>query len=475
MLKQSRIASLAVTLLATAPPVVATPAVDRQEVGALEDAVWSAANRTALEHALAARDRHGLDRFTLPALDGSEESYTTTALAYAAALAQGAVNPAAFHSVYTLPRPAPVELSDELTNALREDRLASWLDGLPPRDDAYRALSEAYVAASRKSVAGSAPKLTLIAPLRAGDHSRIVPALAVQLRAEGYFVPLTEGTRYTDELAAAVAELQRGYGIAADGIVGSDTLAVLNLQPGDRARALAVALERRRWLSRTPPATRIDVNVAAATLRYYRAGVLVDERRVIVGAPATETPALRSPIYRLVANPTWTVPKSIQHGELAGVGRDYLLARDMELRNGWIVQNSGPQNALGLVKFDMHNEHAIYLHDTATPLLFERSQRHLSHGCVRVEDALGFATLLAEDEGVGEAWQHARESREQSFVALPRQIPVRMLYHNVFAKVAGRIAYRADPYGWNAPIAKALGFADSTAAKARPNAIDVGP
>lgn len=245
--------------------------------------------------------------------------------------------------------------------------------------------------------------------------------------------------------------------------------------PDDRARALAVALERRRWLSRTPPATRIDVNTAAARLRYYRDGKLVDERKVVVGEPGRETPMLESPIYRLVANPTWTIPKSIQNGEMAGVGATYLKAHDMVMRDGWIVQKSGPGNALGLVKFDMSNKHAIYLHDTSSPGLFERSQRHLSHGCVRVRDALEFADMLARHEGVEAEWRKAREGGEQSFVALPHQIPVRLLYHNVFVEDGGRVVFRTDPYGWNEPVAKALGFPDAPAKRANAQAVDVGP
>ncbi|MEG8024737.1 L,D-transpeptidase family protein [Sphingomonas aurantiaca] len=238
---------------------------------------------------------------------------------------------------------------------------------------------------------------------------------------------------------------------------------------------MGVALERRRWLERTPPATRIDVNTAASQLRYYRDGTVVDERKVVVGEPGHETPALASPIFRLVANPTWTVPKSIQNGEMANVDDAYLQAHNMVLRDGWIVQQLGPDNALGLVKFDMANNQAIYLHDTSAPALFERSQRHLSHGCVRVEDALGFAQMLAEDEGVADAWQAAQATGEMTFVPLPRRIPVRLLYHNVYVGADGAIAFRTDPYGWNDPIAEQLGFAKSSARRAEAQAIDIGP
>src|SRR3546814_1683732 len=71
----------------------------------------------------------------------------------------------------------------------------------------------------------------------------------------------------------------------------------------------------------------------------------------------------------------------------------------MVRRDGWIVQLPGPDNALGQVKFDMRNDYAIYLHVTPAQHLFESAQRHRSHGCVRVEDAAGFARILAEQDG----------------------------------------------------------------------------
>jgi len=132
---------------------------------------------------------------------------------------------------------------------------------------------------------------------------------------------------------------------------------------------------------------------------------------------------LRGPIFRLVANPTWTVPKSIERASLSGKSRSHLRRHNMVRREGYIVQRPGPGNALRLVKFDMHHDQAIYLHDTPNRILFERSQRHLGHGCIRVSDALGFASLIAEQEGASEAWHAARATGEQTFNYLSRSIP----------------------------------------------------
>jgi murein L,D-transpeptidase YcbB/YkuD len=259
-------------------------------------------------------------------------------------------------------------------------------------------------------------------------------------------------------LVAAVRALQQDYGIEDSGLVGEATLAALNDNAQDRARTLAVNLERRRWLVREAPGTRIDVNIAAAELTYWRDGSVADRRRVIVGEPGNETPQLGSPLFRLAANPTWTVPRSIQEEEIAQEGPGYLARNNMEWRDGWIVQKSGPTNSLGLVKFDMRNDESIYLHDTPAKALFGEDIRAFSHGCVRVHDALGFARMIAADQGVTEQWTEAAATGEETFVPLPRAIPVRLIYQTAFFD-GGRIRYRLDSYGWDNDVARALGLA----------------
>jgi murein L,D-transpeptidase YcbB/YkuD len=248
-------------------------------------------------------------------------------------------------------------------------------------------------------------------------------------------------------LVAAVRTLQEDYGLTANGLVGPATVAAVNDAALDRARTLAINLERRRWLKRDPERTRIDVNIAAAQLAYWRDGAVADQRRAVVGEPGNETPELGSPMFRLVANPTWTVPRSIQEEEIADEGPGYLARNNMEWRDGWIVQKSGPRNSLGLVKFDMRNDQAIYLHDTPAKALFSEDLRHASHGCVRVQDALGFAALIAADQGVTEEWDRARATGEETFVSLPRAIPVRLLYQTAFLE-GGRMSLKLTNVLW---------------------------
>lgn len=449
---------------------------------------WSPESRAELDRTLSGRIRHGLDRLTFltPADKEADEAttdlaYTRAALRYAAALADGVVDPASLHEVYTVDRPTVQVDITAVKKALRAGHLSAWLESLAPQDQCYAELSAAYVDAVQQQGSLQGPRIEGVDNLHVGDSNPDIGSIVAQLANEGYLDRSTiEGlggaySLYTPSISRAIKALQRDSGIAVDGVIGPDTIAVLNLQPGDRARAIAVALERRRWLSRTPPATRIDVNIASAQLRYFRGNVLIDQRKVVVGKPGHETPMLDSPIYRLVANPTWTIPKSIQTTELANIGPSYLQDHNMVMRDGWIVQQPGPDNALGLVKFDMVNDQAIYLHDTNAPALFDRSDRHLSHGCVRVVDALEFAAMLADAEGVGDQWQEASASGQYTLVDLPRRIPVRLLYQNVSINDLGKIVFRPDPYRWNPAVANALGYKEAVTAKVATEAVDVGP
>lgn len=445
-----------------------------------EQGQWSDATARQLREAIDNRTIHALDHLSFPVegdagSSAGQKALTRSALRYAKAVAQGATNPAKLHQIYTLPRPVP-DLQRGLGKALADGKVDEWIDSLAPQNDNYSRLSKAYLALKEQGDAPPVAILNTAEPIKPGTADPRLPAIARQLAASGYFEgPMAQDNRYSPAMVRAVQHMQADYGIDPDGIIGADVLEILNLSDADRMRAIAVAMERMRWLDRDAPATRIEVNVAAARLIYWRDGKIADIRKAVVGKPGTETPQLGSPIYRLVANPTWTVPRSIQSKEIAGKGAGYLHRNNMTWKDGWIVQQPGPENSLGLVKFDMKNEHQIYLHDTPAKQLFTEVQRQRSHGCVRVEDALGFAEMLARDEGVLDEWQRARSIGKETFVPLPREIPVRLYYQTVLFDDAGDPVIRADPYGWNDRVSAALGFPISEGHLLQPSGSDVGP
>lgn len=80
----------------------------------------------------------------------------------------------------------------------------------------------------------------------------------------------------------------------------------------------------------------------------------------------------------------------------------------------------------------------------------------------------------SRDEGILDEWQMARATGKWSFVALSREIPVRLFYQTVLFDEAGEPVIRADPYGWNDRVATAIEFHASKSRLLSPSAFDVG-
>ena len=404
-------------------------------------------------------------------------------LRYASALAMGKVDPTEIREVYTVPRPE-VDVQARFNQAFAQNRLGDWLESLAPQTDEYRTLSRAFVHYAELAAKTPDTNIPLGEPMKQGATDPRVRALVEALKAGGYMQPSqqqpeqqrAQGNVYTPEVAAAVKRMQEDFGLEGDGVVGNDTLKAVNTSARDRARQLAVALERLRWLERSAPATRIDVNTAATFLTYYRDGQLRDRRRVVVGEPGWETPQLGSPIFQLVANPTWTVPDSIVEDEISKKSGAWLRENNFVRKNGRWVQQPGPKNSLGQVKFDMRNEQAIYLHDTPAKALFAQDERHRSHGCIRVQAALDFARMLASENNVLDRFNEALATGDETFVDLGGEIPVRLMYHTAFVGPDGRVGFAPDVYGWDNDVAAALGYPTRPRAQVRRRTReDVGP
>lgn len=456
--------------------------------------VWTGERAEALNAAFGDAVRHAIQAKSFVDHAGSgaspaerEAGLTLGAIEYAQALATGVVDPRKVFEVYTVPL-AQADPVGGLGRAVEQGTVREWLAGLAPQDAEYRALSDAYLAYRQK--AGQEERAA-VAPgeqIRPGRKDPRVPQIREGLIANGYLAPPpppsggqpggpatpADAGLYTADMVAAVKKVQADYGIEADGVIGNSTLEALNTGAKDRARILAVNLERRRWLERSPPATRIDVNTAAAELHYWKDGSEKDRRRVVVGQPDWETPELGSPIVRLVANPPWTVPESIAKEEILPKGAAYMAKENIVMKNGKLVQEPGPKSALGLVKLDMANAEQIYLHDTPAKALFAAAERHSSHGCARVENAVEFARLLAQDDGQLDRFDKALASQKETPIELANEIPVRLLYHSAYLD-GGRVVFRTDPYAWDDKLAAVLGLGGQVRPRVKTHVADVGP
>jgi murein L,D-transpeptidase YcbB/YkuD len=419
---------------------------------------WNNKTEQQLREAIAEAPANGLKPELFLKGGESGAALTEAAVKYASALANGYSDPSQLHEVYTIPHPK-TDVRQGLADAIQKGDVKGWLESLAPQTDEYRALSQAhlhYLQLAQKAQFQPVPQGK---PIKPGSSDPRIAQVVAAMQALGYLnAPLQPGARtYSDGLIAAVKKLQGDYGFKQDGIIGGNTLDALNAGPGYRARELAVAMERLRWLPRNPPGTRIDVNTAASFLDYWRDGQHVDHRNVVEGEADKPTPQLQAPIVRLVANPTWTVPKGIGVKELSDKSPAWLAENGYVQKGDQWVQQSGPKNSLGLVKFDMDDKEAIYLHDTPAKALFTMDDRHRSHGCVRVQNAIEFATALAQEQGVLDQFQQAMQGTDETFIKLPKPIPVRLLYQTAFWD-GSNVQFRQDVYGWDDNVAKALGL-----------------
>jgi murein L,D-transpeptidase YcbB/YkuD len=432
-----------------------------------------------IREAIAGAPAHGLKPELFLKGGESGPALVDAALKYASALANGYADPTKLHEVYTIPR-AKTDVRPGLQQALQNGKVAEWLNSLPPQTDEYRALSKAFLSYIKLANQAGRQDIPADKPIKPGSRDPRIPAIVAVLRSGGYIPQQQQGAgdsvSYTPALVAAVKQFQSDMGTKPDGVLGKETIGALSTGPALRARQLAVAMERLRWLQRDPPKTRIDVNTAASFLDYWRDGQHVDHRKVINGESDKPTPQLQAPIVRLVAKPVWNIPDGIAAKELATKSAAWLASNDYTQKDGKWIQESGPKNSLGLVKFDMQDDEAIYLHDTPAKAVFALPDRHRSHGCVRVEDAVQFATALAGQEGISDQFQQAMQKDDQTFIKLPNEIPVRLLYQTAFWD-GSRVQFRPDVYGWDENVAKALDLAPGPPQKIEQpeSSDDIGP
>jgi murein L,D-transpeptidase YcbB/YkuD len=123
-----------------------------------------------------------------------------------------------------------------------------------------------------------------------------------------------------------------------------------------------------------------------------------------------------------------------------------------------LVQDAGPANALGRVKFMFPNSHSVYLHDTPARQLFAKSERAFSSGCIRVENPLEPATLLLEDQS---GWNRAPiedavAKGKTRTVKLSNPLPVLLTYFTAWVDRNGTLQLRRDVYGRDEEVWRGL-------------------
>jgi murein L,D-transpeptidase YcbB/YkuD len=373
---------------------------------------------------------------------------------------------------------------------LSEDlRDPPWTERLKQALSTYRALLRA----------GGWPAIGPGPTLQVGDRGPRVLALRRRLAATGDLgstPPATDAGLFDVELERALQHAQSRHGLTADGRAGRRTIGVLDVPVGARIGELRLAIERTRWIRSGLPNEFIIVNIPAFRAVLARDGQFIWESRVIVGQPRRPTPVLRAEVRSAIINPNWTVPPTIVREDvLPQLKRDvgYLDRENLKVvaADGsivdprsvdWsrytrgipynLVQDPGPHNVLGRIKFVFPNTHTVYMHDTPAKNLFERPERAFSSGCIRVEEAPGLAGLLLANEFPdAAALDLAIASRKSRVYTADRPTPVLLVYWTAAVDPDTTLHFYRDIYALDG---EALAALDSPIGVFRPRSAQRG-
>lgn len=424
---------------------------------------------------------HGLDpaHYRLPpdvaAMD--DEAVRMRALRLARDLRDGRVAPReADPHWYLTERREPLEA--RLAEALAAGRLEAFLEDLPPPHAEYRALQAALLRLTRHEALTRVASGAEIIPW--SDDPRW-PDVLSRLQQEGHLQPALRADRAA--VAEAIRAFQRGQGLAEDGRIGRLTLVALGEGLAERRARIVANMERWRWMPRLLPRRHVLVNIAVQQLHVIVDGAESLAMPVVVGRVGTPTPSFSAQIAGFIVNPPWTIPAGIARDEiLPRLKRDprYLETHEIRLLNGpvddphglgidWralprgrfgyvLQQAPGPANPLGAVRFEMPNPHDIFLHDTPAREGFTRQVRALSHGCIRLSDAVALTEHLAglPAGAFADLLEEARSGDVSERVPLPEPVGVFIVYLTAIPGVGDELRFAPDIYGRDASLVAAL-------------------
>lgn len=360
---------------------------------------------------------------------------------------------------------------------------ADWQIPVAPADagpsttpDAQR-LATALATYRKIADAGGWPMLPADTRLMAGQRDPLAAELRERLKITADFsgLPATADTWFFGaKLRTAVQHFQNRHGLPETGEVDEPTLAALNVPVADRVAQLETAIARWNRLPRSFEPRYIWINIPAANLKLINHGATVLEMRVIAGHPERPTPRFRDEVQQLVVNPSWSVPRTIavedllpwQQEDPGFISRLDIrvldaAGRDLDPKQiDWtrlgpnrfpyrLRQDPGPLNALGRIKFVLHNPWDIYLHDTPSRRLFDLNSRTLSSGCIRLAEPEKLALALGANP---RELAMALASDTTRTLKLPAPVPVYAVYLTSWVGQDGMVNFRPDVYGLDAGL-----------------------
>ena len=363
-----------------------------------------------------------------------------------------------------------------LKAALHANQIIQVFSALEPTHKGYVALK----AGIRRFLDSMDKKVYTFITYPNKDSMSLLRALQKRL-SEGGFAEMSEILPDSAKLSIAIKKVQRKKGLKADGKISAGVIKNLNITDADRFTRIALTLDRYKQLPERFPEKYIWVNLPSYYLQVWDHDTIVMQSKVIVGKPTTRTPTLNSAITDMVTYPQWTIPNSIIKKDILPALKrnpDYLSKKGFSLVDSkgetvdpfsvkWekytkgipykVVQGSGDDNALGILKFNFNNPYSVYLHDTNQRYLFKNASRALSHGCVRVQDWEKLAFYIARNDSTNQkpgtiakynidsirTWLSDKVRKR---IIVQNKIPLFIRYFTCEGK-NGRVIFHDDVYG----------------------------
>lgn len=415
-----------------------------------------------------------------------ELALSAKTLMFAQDMVRGRIDPNRISGYHDFKR-KDVKLSFVLPFAKSDDNAAGYLEGLAPQGAHFLALKaelaklRAEQGEERQRIA--LPENLLLKPGQSSDELANVVATirkhgsdALRESHSATFASYQQGTDYTPEIVELVRAFQDEAGLKSDGVIGPATVRAMVGDSLDvKLDKLVVAMEQARWLPADLGDRHVFINQPAYTASYHEEGTEQFSMRVVVGSKANQTYFFQDEIQTVEFNPYWGVPQSIIVNEMLPHLRadpSYLDRMGYQVEvNGRPVSSSNvnwygstqsiavrqppsSDNALGELKILFPNEHAIYMHDTPSKSFFQRDNRALSHGCVRLAEPrkMAAAVLGITEQEVGSRIAQGKNSGE----TVTAKIPVYVAYFTAWPNKDGGVEYFDDVYDRDAATLKAL-------------------
>jgi len=248
----------------------------------------------------------------------------------------------------------------------------------------------------------------------------------------------------------ALVVFQEDNGLKPDGVIGKYTSLALNESTHRKVERMILALDKIRS-QRKYPEKYIRINIPEYKLRYFKNDTLKSDHNIVVGKYENQTPELESKLRKIVVYPFWNVPYSISSKEILPALKynpGYLAKHDYKIyRKGeevdpegveWkkirqnafpykVVQQPGPRNSLGIIKFDFYNEHSVYFHDTPSKGLFGADVRAYSHGCMRTQHPVELAKVILDEDTLPYRRNDVISDTLDSLLARSNNIEIRLI------------------------------------------------